>query len=40
MEKINSKDSVDLTILILAISETRVLSAKSKSKNPKGKNDG
>jgi hypothetical protein len=39
MEKINSKDSVDLTILILTNSETWVLSAKSRSKNPKSKND-
>lgn len=39
MEKINSKDSVGLTILILTILETWVLMAKSKSKNPKDKND-
>jgi hypothetical protein len=39
MEKINSKDSVDLTILILTNSETWVLSAKSRSKNQKSKND-
>ena len=39
MEKIHSKDSVGLKILILTILETWVLMAKSKSKNPKDKND-